>query len=65
MALIKKIVMIGDTGVGKTCLVERFVNNKIPNNVVPTVGQEFFQKLIITQSGVEIAVQIWDTGSQK
>lgn len=62
MAFVKKIVMIGDTGVGKTCLVERFVNQKVPINVVPTVGQEFFQKLIITKSGVEIAVQIWDTG---
>lgn len=62
MALVKKIVLIGDTGVGKTCLVERFVNHKVPNNVVPTVGQEFFQKLIITKGGMEIAVQIWDTG---
>jgi GTPase SAR1 family protein len=55
--------MIGDSGVGKTCLVERFVHNRVPNNVVPTVGQEFSQKIIATHEGLEIAIQIWDTGT--
>ena len=60
---VQKVVMIGDSGVGKTCLVERFVHNRVPNNVVPTVGQEFSQKIIATHEGLEIAIQIWDTGT--
>ena len=38
--------MIGDVGVGKTCLVERFVFNRVPDKTMPTICQEFFQKII-------------------
>lgn len=56
------VVLVGDVGVGKTCIVERFIHNKVPTNIMPTVGHEFFQKVILTTQGQEIAVQIWDTG---
>ncbi len=60
-----KIIMIGDAGVGKTCLAERFVNSTIPSNVMPTVGHEFFQKIITLKNGSEVVVQIWDTAGQE
>lgn len=59
------VVMIGDSGVGKTCLVERFVHNRVPDDVMPTVGHEFSQKIIATGKGVEFAVQVWDTAGQE
>lgn len=60
-----KVIMIGDAGVGKTCLAERFVNSVIPSNVMPTVGHEFFQKIITLKNGSEVVVQIWDTAGQE
>lgn len=50
---------------GKTCLVERFINHKVPSNITPTLGHEFFQKIIVSESGYEMAVQIWDTAGQE
>lgn len=50
---------------GKTSLAERFVNSKVPSNVMPTVGHEFFQKIISMKNGSEVVVQIWDTAGQE
>ena len=35
---IRKVVFLGDANVGKTSLIQRFVNNSMPTNVSPTVG---------------------------
>ena len=57
-----KVVLIGDSGVGKTFTLERFVHNKIPSNSVPTIGLEFCKKTITLQNGKQLMTQIWDTG---
>ena len=59
---IYKVVLIGDSGVGKTFILERYVHNKIPSNSVPTIGLEYSKKSITLQNGKQLMTQIWDTG---
>ena len=61
-----KIILIGDVGVGKTFLVRRFIDNKIPSDSnVPTIGIEFAAKTIELKNGAKIRTQIWDTAGQE
>ncbi|RWW10994.1 hypothetical protein BHE74_00050299 [Ensete ventricosum] len=59
-----KIVMIGDSAVGKSNLLARFARNEFYPNSKSTIGVEFqTQKLSI--DGKEIKAQIWDTAGQE
>lgn len=61
-----KIILIGDIGVGKTFLLKRFVDNKIPTeNNFPTIGVEFAKKTIEQNNGAKIRTSIWDTAGQE
>lgn len=39
-----KVVLLGDGGVGKSCLMNRFIRNNFDNHTFHTVGVEFFKK---------------------
>lgn len=39
-----KVVLLGDGGVGKSCLMNRFISNNFDNHTFHTVGVEFFKK---------------------
>ena len=41
-----KLVLIGDMGVGKTHLLERYKTGKLPSQQPPTIGCEFATKII-------------------
>ena len=41
-----KIVLLGETAVGKSCLISRYVNNQFLSNFVPTMGGVFSTKEI-------------------
>jgi Ras-related protein Rab-11A len=59
-----KIVLIGDSSVGKSNLLARFARNEFYPNSKSTIGVEFqTQKLVI--DGKEIKAQIWDTAGQE
>lgn len=36
-----KLVLIGDSGVGKTCIIFRFVENKFDSSFITTIGIDF------------------------
>ncbi|CAD8088843.1 unnamed protein product [Paramecium sonneborni] len=59
-----KIVLIGDSGVGKTNILKRFINNEFQLESKPTIGVEFATKTI-QQSGKAVKCQIWDTAGQE
>lgn len=59
-----KIVMIGDSGVGKSNLLSRFVDNTFNMDSKPTIGVEFATKTT-TIDGKSIKNQIWDTAGQE
>ncbi|KAK9050746.1 hypothetical protein SSX86_030285 [Deinandra increscens subsp. villosa] len=59
-----KIVLLGDSGVGKSNLLARFARNEFYSNSKSTIGVEFqTQKLEV--NGREIKAQIWDTAGQE
>lgn len=59
-----KIIVIGDSGVGKTCLTYRFCAGRFPDKTEATIGVDFREK-IIEIDGEKIKVQLWDTAGQE
>ncbi|KAI3809895.1 hypothetical protein L1987_19498 [Smallanthus sonchifolius] len=55
-----KIILIGDSGVGKSNLLSRFCHNKFTLEFNSTIGVEFTTKTLIVD-GKPIMAQIWDT----
>ena len=58
-----KILIIGESGVGKTCLLLRFADNSFTSNHILTIGIDFKIKMINIEDKV-IKPQIWDTAGQ-
>jgi small GTP-binding protein len=59
-----KIVVVGDSGVGKTCLLIRFVREVFDEESQPTLGVEFLTKIVQTDKH-RIQLQLWDTAGQE
>ena len=59
-----KIILLGDSGVGKSNLLSRFVRNEFDPNTKVTIGVEFATKTIETEGRV-VKAQIWDTAGQE
>ena len=59
-----KIVVLGDTGVGKTTLINQFVNNEFKADFKATIGADFSSKTM-TVDDQQIELQIWDTAGQE
>lgn len=59
-----KVVLIGDSGVGKSNLLSRFTRNEFSLESKSTIGVEFATKSIQTE-GKTIKAQIWDTAGQE
>lgn len=59
-----KVVILGDGGVGKSCLMNRFVTNVFDENSFHTIGVEFLNK-DIEVDGEKYTLQIWDTAGQE
>lgn len=57
---IKKIVLLGEAGVGKTSLSKRLINDTFNNNVESTVGAAFYRF-----NYKDHAIDIWDTAGQE
>ncbi|KAK8890953.1 hypothetical protein M9Y10_028154 [Tritrichomonas musculus] len=60
-----KIVVVGDSGVGKTCLLLRFVHDQWEGDTQPTLGVEFLTKVVETEDEHHIQLQLWDTAGQE
>jgi len=59
-----KIIVIGNSGVGKSCLAVQATKSIFENNYVATVGFEFFS-FNLKMDGKVIKLQIWDTCGQE
>ena len=59
-----KYIIIGDTGVGKSCLLLQFTDKRFRNDHDITIGVEFGSRMIQLDNK-EIKLQIWDTAGQE
>ena len=59
-----KIVIIGDSGIGKTCLVKRFIQDGLDSNKKPTEGLDLFSKNLKINDNV-FRIEIWDASGDK
>eukprot|EP01067_Filipodium_phascolosomae_P001875 Filipodium_phascolosomae@DN2186_c0_g1_i2.p1 len=63
-AYLFKYIIIGDTGVGKSCLLLQFTDKRFRSDHDLTIGVEFGSRLITLQQK-QIKLQIWDTAGQE
>uniref|UniRef100_A0A0A9XSA8 small monomeric GTPase n=1 Tax=Lygus hesperus TaxID=30085 RepID=A0A0A9XSA8_LYGHE len=59
-----KVIILGDGGVGKSCLMNRFVNNHFDDHSFHTIGVEFLNKEMKIKNEM-YTLQIWDTAGQE
>lgn len=59
-----KIVIIGDSGVGKSNLMSRYTTNEFSQDTQATIGVEFMTKSVRIEER-EAKIQIWDTAGQE
>ena len=59
-----KIIIIGDSGVGKSNILGRYLHNEFKHDTKSTVGVEFGSKQLKVD-GVNIKLQIWDTAGEE
>ncbi|XP_016431322.1 ras-related protein Rab-43 [Sinocyclocheilus rhinocerous] len=62
--LVFKIVLVGDVGVGKTCVVQRFKTGIFIEKQGNTIGVDFTMKTLEIH-GKRVKLQIWDTAGQE
>ena len=58
-----KVIVLGDSGVGKTSLLEKFVTKQFTSSYKTTVGADFSSKELNIDD-INITLQLWDTAGQ-
>ena len=59
-----KLLVVGESGVGKTCMLLRFADNSFEENFLSTIGVDFKVKQIVVDEK-KVKLQIWDSAGQE
>ncbi|XP_017778920.1 PREDICTED: ras-related protein Rab-7a [Nicrophorus vespilloides] len=62
--ILLKVVILGDSGVGKTSLMNQYITKKFSNQYKATIGADFLTKELIVDDRA-VTMQIWDTAGQE
>ncbi|BFZ09451.1 hypothetical protein BsWGS_12490 [Bradybaena similaris] len=60
-----RLILIGDSTVGKSSLLRYFTDGKFDDACDPTVGVDFYARLMEVKPGVRVKLQLWDTAGQE
>ncbi|MEO9483582.1 MAG: Rab family GTPase [Ekhidna sp.] len=63
MEIVKKIVLVGHFGVGKSSLVKRFVHQKFSDQYLTTIGVKIDKK-VVDVSGSQVKLMLWDIAGE-
>ena len=56
-----RLITLGDSSVGKTCLINRYVDEKFSSSYLATIGLDAKSKINKRENGDEIKINIFDT----
>lgn len=59
-----KLLLIGDSGVGKSCILLRYSDDSFTGSYITTIGIDFKIKNLVVESS-KVKLQIWDTAGQE
>ena len=60
-----KILLLGDTSVGKTCFLKRYTEDTFQDAYLSTIGFDYKFKMVTLKNGKQVKVQLWDTAGQE
>jgi small GTP-binding protein len=61
-----KVVLLGESGVGKTCIISRFINDTFDDGSVTTTGASYVSKnMLFNDYNQVLNFEIWDTAGQE
>lgn len=60
-----RLILVGDSTVGKSSLLRAFTEGKYAQVCEPTVGVDFFARLVEVSEDVRVKLQLWDTAGQE
>lgn len=60
-----KVVVVGESGAGKTALLTSFLENHFETDPLTTIGIDFKHKIVQLNDGQSIRLQLWDTAGQE
>ena len=61
-----KVILVGETGVGKTCIIVRFLNNEFYDGCPSTTGANYASKTLeFKEYNKKLQYDIWDTAGQE
>ena len=61
----KKVVIVGDQGVGKTCILQRLIEHRFSSTSSPTVGTSQQYYTVQCSNGRSVTLALWDTAGQE
>ena len=59
-----KLILIGNSGVGKSCILQRYMKHTFEESYKCTIGVDFLMKSIVI-NGQTVKLQLWDTAGQE
>ena len=62
---LNKVVLIGESGVGKTCIINQFITGEFEEDSLPTLTNQFCRKQFDFPENKSISIDIWDTAGQE
>ena len=64
--IIYKVILVGDSGVGKACLIQRYVNDKYSDDTESTSASTYTYKIVEYKDyNKSVSLDIWDTAGQE
>ena len=61
----RKVVIVGESGVGKTSIINLYVKGKFSERNEVTLGGSFLQAKVPLQAGQVVTLDVWDTAGQE
>ena len=66
MSEVCKVILVGEAGVGKTCIIVRFINNEYYDGAPSTTGANYASKVLeFKEYNKSLQYEIWDTAGEE